>query len=138
MNELIHYGKLGSYKTMSKQEIAKKVAGIAAKTAANVAINDALAKSASKRYMDSGKRASGIKNRSFTKEDLIQTGITTASYAAPLVSWMAGTKLNKVRTNRRANEDRFNSWGKNILPQSVNRVVAVSPDGLSSIIDKRR
>lgn len=112
---------------LDKVTIGKKVGTIAARTAANVALNDALAKSASKRYMDDGRRVPGTKDHFISKETAITQGIKMARIATPYARWMIGMKAASVRANRQANEDRFNRWGENVLAQKVSNVVTLSP-----------
>lgn len=123
-------------KQITKKDILRDITGIAISTASQVAIQDALAKSASKRYTNSGKRQPGTKDRILTKEDLIQTGIGVGVKAAYVGVAVGGLKMAQVRAARQANEDQFNAWGRNILPQTVDNVIWSNDD--MAIIDNRR
>ena len=131
-------GKIGQYQNMSKADIAKKVAKIAASTASNVAINDALAKSAMKNYNDKGQTAKGSKrtNKIMTKEDAIELGIGVGVKAAQVGAAVGTIKLSRAMQDKKANEARFAAWGKNILPQSVDNVIWTNGD--MAVIDNRR
>jgi len=122
----------------NKKDIAIKAAKIAALTTANVGISDALAKSASKRYTDEGKRVKGTKDRLVTKEDGIEMGVGVAVKAAYIGKWALGMKAKQVNATRARNEANFNRWGANILPQRVDNVVWQSSDLKTAIIDNRR
>ena len=131
-------GNLGRYKNMSKAQIAKKMAGLAATTAANVAVNDALAKSAMKNYTDKGAAVRGTKRSTkiVTKEDVITFGIGIGVSAARLGALVGGMKLSSAMRDRAANEARFNAWGQNVLPQKASEVLWT--DGDMSVLDKVR
>ena len=120
-------GNIKKYASMSKADIARELRSVALSTAKNVAIKDALAKSAAKNYKNDGTRASGKKdNRLLTKEDLIETGITTVSIAAPGLAMVAGMKMNQARAKKAENEARFNSWGGKILTEKVSNIITIS------------
>lgn len=131
-------GNLGRYKNMSKAQIAKKMAGIAATTAANVVVDDALAKSAMKNYTDKGTTVRGSKRSTklVTKEDAIAIGINAGVSAARVGALVGGMKLSSVMKDRAANEARFNAWGQNVLPQKASEVLWT--DGDMSVLDKVR
>ena len=131
-------GNLGRYKNMSKAQIAKKMAGLAATTAANVVVNDALAKSAMKNYTDKGATVRGTKRSKqwVTKEDAIAVGIGAGVSAARLGALVGGMKLSSVMKDRAANEARFNAWGQNVLTQKASEVLWT--DGDMSVLDKVR
>lgn len=134
-------GNISRYGQMSKQqlrkELTKKALSLTATTAANVAIKDAMAKSASKRYTDDGKRVKGTKNRVITKEDVMETAIGSAVRIAPVLVFAGGMKLSKVMADRARNEATFNKWGANILPEKVDNVIWQSDDLQYAIIDNR-
>ena len=122
-------GKISEYQNMSRGQIAKELTKIAGKTAINVAINDALAKSASKNYDESGKIKKGVNTKTLlTKEDIIREGIDMAVMAAPIAKWAVGTKAYKIRLEREKNEARFKSWGSRILPEKVEDIIWLSKD----------
>ena len=122
-------GKISEYKYMSRGQIAKELTKIAKKTAINVAINDALAKSASKNYDESGKIKKGVNTKTLlTKEDIIQKSINMAVKAAPIAKWALAAKAYEVRLEREKNEARFKSWGSRILPEKVEDIICLSED----------
>ena len=112
-------GNIHSYASMSKIDLAQKLAKIAQTTAVNVAVNDVLAKSASNRYDNSGKRRKGVKDPIISKEDLIQGGIRTATRAAPLISFVFKMKVAQAKVNRAKYEQEFNRWGGRILEEKL-------------------
>lgn len=107
------------------------------KTIANVAIEDALAKSTSNKYTNSGKRKKGSGDSLITKEDIIAMGIRTAVNASQFINIMMKTKSYRTYRQRLKNEELFNKWGKNILPEKVDHVVWQSDDLKVAIIDNR-
>ena len=109
----------------NKVTVGKKAGSIVARTATTVALNDALAKSASKRYTDDGRRVPGTKDHFMSKEKAIENGIKVASIATPYAGRAMGMKIASVRANRQANEDRFNRWGENVLAQKVSNVITL-------------
>ena len=113
-------GNIHSYASMSKTELAQKLAKIAQTTATNVAVNDVLAKSASNRYDSSGKK---LKNPIISKEDLIEVGIKQAKRAAPLISFVFKMKVAQAKANRAKYEQEFNRWGGRILEEKVSDFV---------------
>lgn len=129
-------GDIKRYGHMSKSEMAKRATSIATRTAATVAVRDALAKSAMKNYTDKGKIVQGTKRLSVTKEDLIEKGIKVGIVASIVGARVSTMKYMQAAAERTANEARFNSWGQNILPQKVDNVIW-SDDNMA-IIDNRR
>lgn len=119
-------GKILKYGQMSKADIAKEVGGIVATTARTVVVKDALAKSASKKYADDGTRVKGKKS-AITREDLMETGISTAIAVAPIAANMASKKASQARAQRTANEEKFKSWGGNILEEKAGNYIHI-PD----------
>lgn len=117
---------------MTGKEWAKEAASVAAATAKNVVIKDALAKSAAKGYTDTGARAG--KNRGkedtrlVTKQDVIEKSISVATIAAPFLAKVAGMKISQARAKKAENEARFNSWGGRILTEKVSNVINLSSD----------
>lgn len=134
--DLYKYSRMN--KTQLKKALTKKAASIVISTTANVAFTTALAKSAMKNYTDDGKVVRGNKrsNKIITKEDLIESGVKVGVHASAIGAYMGTRKLSQVASERRQNEDRFNAWGKNILPQSVDNVIWT--DGDMSIIDNSK
>ena len=134
-------GNISRYGKMSKQqlrkELTKKALSLTATTAVNVAIKDAMAKSASKRYTDDGKRVKGIKSHMVSKETIIENSIGAAVRVAPILAFAGVTKLSAEAANRAKNEANFNKWGSNILPEKVDNVIWQSDDLMYSIIDNR-
>lgn len=125
-------GRLFRYTSMSKQELTreltKKAITLTVTTAANMAINDALAKSASKRYTDTGKRRRGTKEKFMTKEDVVEMGVGTAVSAVPALGIAMRMKMSQANVRRIKDENRFNSWGQNILTEKVDHIIWQSDD----------
>lgn len=131
-------GKISGYSSMSKSEITKKLTSIALTTTANVALNDGLARSASKRYTDSGEKVNpGKKNPLLTKEEAIHMGVATAVKLIPVANIVLGMKMSQANRQRAQNEETFNRWGQNILPEKVDKIVWQSDDLKTAIIDNR-
>ena len=134
-------GNINTYKAMNKEqlkkELTKKAIALTAQTVANVSINDALAKSASKRYTDDGRLKKGSKKHLTIKEDAIEIGINSAVHAVPYVGAIMGMKVSKARADRIKNEAAFNRWGQNILQERVDNVIWQSDDLNYAIIDNR-
>lgn len=135
-------GGLMKYAYMSKAQIAKELSKIAVSTATNVAINDALAKSASKRYTDDGNYTEAAKrkktNSLMTREDIAQVAIEAAVQAAPVIAFMgqmASVKYAKAQARSAHNEEVFRSWGSNILSEKVDNIIWTSADGKIDVID---
>lgn len=122
---------------MSKQELTKRAFSLIANTTANVAINDALAKSVSKRYTDSGRRVKGTKEKIFTKEEAIEMGVSSVARALPALNIAMKMKVSKARAERARNESVFNRWGQNILSEKTDHVVWQSDDLKYAVIDNR-
>ena len=116
-------GDMNRYAYMSKTDIAIKIGAIAAETAAKVAVKDALAKSASRRYTDDGELRKGPANRTRTKEDYIQLGISIGTPVAKIAARIALDDLHKANIQRRVNEDRVATWAEKILFEKVHKVV---------------
>ena len=119
------------YRTMSKADIAKRLMKIGAATVAGTAVNDALAKSVSKKYDDEGKfdRTKGKRKGQLdsTKEAWISAGIQNSVTAAVLFGpqlyatlAMKAYKLNQERAQYQAD---FERWGGNILEAKLEDVV---------------
>ena len=135
-------GNASRWARMNKAQIAseltKKALSLAGTTAANVAIQDRLAKSASNKYTKSGSRKKGVKDHAITKEDAISLGINLATTVAPGLAMIAGTNMATARAKRQANEAAFYSkWGNRILSESVDNIVWQSDDLKYAIIDNR-
>lgn len=129
-------GNIGRYKHMSTSQIAKELTKAVASTAANVALNDALAKSVSRKYTDEG--AYTKKKRSFiTKEDVMRKSVGVAIKMAPVIGALANMKMAEANAQRARNEELFKSWGQNILTEKTHNVIWQSDDGYMSIIDDR-
>ena len=129
-------GDIRRYGSMSKSEMAKRATSIAVRTTATVAIKDSLAKSAMKNYTDKGQIAPGKKRLSVTKEDLVEKGIKVGILATMVGAKVGTMKYAQAAAQRSANEARFNAWGQNILPQTVDNVIWSNDD--MAIIDNRR
>lgn len=109
-----------NYHNMSKAELSKKVVTLAGRTATSFAINEALAKSASNKYDDSGKRKH--KAGLIAREDVAEIGLHFARKVGPLVKWSIGMKAAQVRYRRAANEAAFERWGGRILTAKANNI----------------
>ena len=136
-------GNITRYASMNREQLirslTKKAITLTATTAANVAVNDALAKSASKRYTDDGKKIRGTKNNGLmTKEDAIETGVGIASRVVPVMNIALKMKASQVRAQRAKNEETFNRWGQNILSEKLDNVIWQSDDLKTAIIDNRK
>lgn len=134
-------GNIQKYAKMDKaqlaSELAKKAVSLAGTTAASVAMKDALAKSASKKYTDDGKAKKGRSKQLFTKEEIVQSSVSTVVSAAPVILTIAGMKMADVQRKSARNEEIFNRWGQNILSEKVNNVVWQSDDFKTVIYDDR-
>jgi hypothetical protein len=134
-------GNLPKYANMDKKQLAvalgKKAAMLTATTSANVAIDSALARSAAKRYDDSGKRKPGVRVSYLTREDKIQAGVHAATYGVTALAALAKVKVDTTRARRARDEERVNKWGANILAEKVDNVVWQSEDLSMAIIDNR-
>ena len=122
-------GQYESYADMSKADIAKKLLKIGAIASVKTVVSDALAKSASKRYTDSGRRRKGAKDHLPTKEDKIEIAIGIASNVAdyaPLIGTILHMKAAKIRGQRAKYEADFLKWGGNILTEKVSDIVPVT------------
>lgn len=101
---------------------------IITETAINVTLNDALAKSASKRYTDTGKKVPGTKNYLMSKEKAIEKGVKLTRVLLPVARWMISRKASSVRAERSRNEAAFKRFGENVLAQKVNEVIFTTMD----------
>lgn len=131
-------GDINRYGNMSKKEIRNRLTSLAVSTAGTVAFNDALAKSASKRYESNGRTKAGTKHGLLGhKEQYIATGVKTVTAAAPVLAYLGKMKLSQAAAQRRHNEEVFNRWGGNILEEKVDNVVWQDPDLKYAVIDNR-
>lgn len=129
-----HYASL-SPKDL-KKELTRKAATLVTRTATNVVLNDALAKSAAAKYDNSGKLINKNNFGSVAKANAIEATVKTAVAVAPIALGLAGMKVSQVAQQRRVNEAKFNQWGGNILAEKVNNVIWQSPDLTTAVIDK--
>lgn len=127
-------GNIHNYASMSKVELAGKLAKIAKKTATTLAISDTLAKTAALRYTDSGKKRKGVKNHLITTEDWIEGGVKIATKVIPVMSMVFRMNVSHVKAQRAKYEDDFNRWGGKILEEKVADVIWVSDDGKTAVI----
>lgn len=120
------------YNTMSKVDIAKRLTKIGVATVANTALGDAMAKSVSKKYDESGKKVkeTGKGTLSMTKEAWVETGIKNAVSAAVIfgpdlyrLMAMKAYTLNQERAKREAD---FERWGGRILEAKLEDVIEVT------------
>ena len=137
-------GELGRYSSMNKKQLSKtltnKALNIAGLTTRDIIRDNALAKSAAKKFDDEGNRIKGKKNRTLTKERMIERSVDLVTNAAPIISSVLKWKMADAYRTRQANEARFKSWGANILPEKTKtrgNTIWVSDDGKTSIIDPR-
>lgn len=131
-------GDINRYSTMGKKEIRNRLTSLALATAGTVVFNDALAKSASKRYNSDGRTKAGKKHGLLGhKEQWIATGVQTVARAAPVLALLGGMKLSQVAAQKRHNEEVFNRWGGNILAEKVDNVVWQDADLKYAVIDNR-
>lgn len=111
----------------NKDEYMQLAKQIAKQSAMDYATNEALAKSASKKYNNAGKalkKQKGVVSR----EDVYQLGIGLAKAAYPLASHVAGMKYGQMKAQREANEAKFNAWGGRILEAKYDDIVGLSSD----------
>lgn len=129
-------GNAGKYKNMSKKDIAKTVASLMSKTAVDVAINDAIAKSAMRNYNDKGLvTTKGRGTKLLTKEDFMESGVALGQAAYSTAKFAAAAGMVKAMQNRNANEARVNKWGGRLLSDSV-PFETIWSDGDISILKK--
>lgn len=122
------------YKTMSKADIAKRLTKIGVATVANTAINDALAKSVSKKYDDEGKwRKDKAKRKGqfdSTKEAWIsagiQNGVSAAVIFGPQLYAMMAMKAYNLNRERAQHQADFERWGGRILEAKLEDVIDVT------------
>lgn len=138
--EALNFALLGktsrNYSKMSKQDAAKLALSLSTKIASNLVIKDVLAKSALKKYTDTGRRKK-IGALRDSREDIYDLAIRVITPVASLGLRLAGLKLNSVIAEHKANEERFNSWGQNILSEKVDNIVWQSDDLKTAVIDNR-
>ena len=113
---------------MSKAQWAKKFASIAALTTANTVVDDALAKSASKKYDNAGRYTGKHKNALLTREDALQTAVIVASSTAPVLGLAMGVKMGQAKRERAKNEAAFKSMGGRILEEKAGLYVNIPDD----------
>lgn len=116
-------GKYKSYAHMASSDIVKRLKTIGLTTAANVIIEDALAKSASNRYTDSGKKKRGVKDRIVQKEDWIELGIGQAVKVAPSLAMIMTFQIAQANIRNAKYAADFEKWGQNILEAKLEDVV---------------
>lgn len=121
-------GKYKYYPYMSKAQWAKKFASIAALTTANTVVDDALAKSASKKYDNAGRYTGKHKNAPITREDMIQTAAIVAQSAAPILGMAMNAKMGQVKRERARNEAAFKRMGSRILEEKAGLYVNIPDD----------
>jgi len=131
-------GKLSSYATMNKKDIAKKIGKLAAETAISVVTKDKLADSSAKKYNSEGKRTK--KYHLIEKEDIMGEVISAVPSMIALGNFAVQMKYASAVKQRAANEERFKSWGGNILSEKASDYnnIWASDDGNTSILEKVR
>lgn len=129
MNTLVGQSLTGNISKLSNPKYAAKiVAQIAGTTAANIAIENALAKSMAKNYTDSGRMKPGLKDRAITKQDSIAMAISAAPYVVTGIAAVSGMKLQQANATRSKNEQRFNDFANN------SRILDAPISGLGEVI----
>ena len=116
-------GKIGSYGSMSKAEVIKKVGQLSKSAAVNVALSETLSRSAARKYDNSGKQIKGKVNPFITREDAIASGIKLGMVAAPFAKAGLSIKAQQRNNIRSRNEAIYRSRGKNILSDRSNSFV---------------
>lgn len=116
-------GRIKSYGNMNKIEIAKKTLQLTKSAAVTLAMNEALAKSASNKYDNSGKQIKGKKNPFITREDAIANGIKLGMIAAPFAKAGLSIKAQQKNNIRRKNDAIYRSRGSNLLSDKTNSFV---------------
>lgn len=126
ITEMLHDNP-SKYKYMSRQELqnhfTKLALSTATKTAVGVVMNDAMAKSASKRYDDDGKLKAGEKEKFYTKEKKMEHAARFASKVIPIVASAGVEKMYEANQKRATNEARVNKWAGRILNESLDNFV---------------
>lgn len=127
-----------SYLTkMSKKDILKRTLKILGTSASTIAVNDIVSKSIASKYDSTGRKLIKEKKKLFSKEDMIEMGVSNATTAITIVGYVAGMKMSSKRVNDQKNRDRFYAWGKNILSESVDNVIWTADDFSQFVIDNR-
>ena len=116
-------GKIGSYGSMSKAEVIKKVGQLSKSAAVNAALSETLSRSAARKYDNSGKQIKGKVNPFMTREDAIASGIKLGVIVAPFAKAGLMVKAQQKNNIRRQNEAIYRSRGKNILSDRSNSFV---------------
>ena len=129
-------GDINNYMSMTPAQIAKKVGGIAAQTAATVAYKDALARSTASKYDDKGKRVVG-KMRTFSREDAIDSAIKFGTTALPFVNLALQMKARDTWNKRAENKAAVDRMMGRMLSEKYDNVIWTSDDGKRSVIDNR-
>lgn len=96
------------------------------------------AKNYLKRYDDDGNYIppKNAKKRSYmTSTDVIEMAVGTAMFLARPLSFGVRFLIAKNAVEKRKEQEAFDKWGANILPQKVNNIVWQSPDLEAAIID---
>lgn len=116
-------GKIGSYGSMSKTEVIKKVGQLGKSTAVNLAVNESLARSTARKYDNSGKQIKGKANPLMSREDAIANGIKLGMIAAPFAKAGLSIKAQQKNNIRRKNDAIYRSRGSNLLSDKTNSFV---------------
>ena len=136
LTDVLLAGYGGKYKNMSKKDIVKTVASLMSKTAVDVAINDAIAKSAMRNYDNKGRVATkGRGTKLLTKEDFMESGVTLGQAAYSTAKFAAAAGMVKAMQDRNVNEARVKQWGGRLLSDSV-PFETIWTDGDTSILKK--
>lgn len=136
VNEVISSIFTGKFTRMASYSAAdwkREAKSLATKTAVNTAMNDALAKSAMKKYDNAGRKKDGKGPRIVTREDFATSAIQVAATIGPIAAKVAGSKMRAAQAEKAKNQANFEKWGGNILSEKVNNVIWQS--GNTSVID---
>ena len=124
----------------------KKIALSLTKTAIKMAVDsgikivekDILTMHALKRYDEDGNyiRPKNEKARKYiTSTDVIEGSVRTALFLARPLSLGVRFLIARDTVTKRKEQEAFDKWGANILPQNVNNIIWQSKDLESSVID---
>ena len=111
-----------NYTTMSKAQVAKRIARIAAKSSIDAAARSKAGDMVAERYDDEGKLLPQYKQGSDTvSAQAVIVGTRIAMAVAPFGASMGVKKLADVARQRQANQAIFEKWGQNVLPQNASK-----------------
>lgn len=131
------------YSKMPKDDINKRLLGIAKVTAINVSTKTALANRAAKNYNPDGTLKAGVKRGLVTQEDILAQvpTLSRAAYrSAKLGRSLIGMQAQAARNSRADNEYNYKSKARSglVLESRVDNVIWKSEDGKTTVIDNPR